>query len=241
MKTGIVVQARAGSQRLPQKMLLPFYGEMTLLDFVLSRVFDLGYPVVLATSTSKENDDLEAIAKNIGIPTVRGSENNLIDRFNLVALTHGFTNMIRVCGDNPLLDTHLLLSNISTLKTLAPDYVGWKIGDDIAIKTHYGFFSEGVSTKAIKRLVKSVESEHLTDVIYKSGRYDCIFKELRGGIPLGIRLTIDTQEDFDLVKTITKALLDCNIKLNYLDICKFIIKNKTWMDKMALNIKNNPK
>lgn len=236
MKTGIVVQARMGSKRLAGKMTLPFYGNMTLLEFVLVRLSKLGLPVVLATSREKENDVLEKLAKDLKIPTVRGSEDDLVDRFKFVAMTYGFEYMIRVCGDNPLIDTHLLMSLSSSINTYKNDYVGYVIDNVPAIKTHYGFFCEAISTKSLK---KAPPSEHLTDVIYKGK--NVLFKPVRGIAPKGIRLTIDTQEDFDLVKEVAKDLLDKNIPFNFFDISKHVQKNKAWMDKMAVNIKNNPK
>lgn len=51
MKTGIIIQARTGSTRLPKKMLLPFYGQKTILDIILQRInhaFD-SIDVIVAT------------------------------------------------------------------------------------------------------------------------------------------------------------------------------------------------
>ena len=36
-ETGIIIQVRTGSTRLPNKMLLPFCKRNTLLDFILER------------------------------------------------------------------------------------------------------------------------------------------------------------------------------------------------------------
>ena len=57
MKTGIIVQARTGSTRLPNKVILPFYKDQCILDIILQRLKTLSYPLVVATS-NHTNDKL---------------------------------------------------------------------------------------------------------------------------------------------------------------------------------------
>ena len=58
MKIGIIIQARMGSTRLPGKVLLPFYGEKTLLEVLLDKLHTaFSGKIIVATSIKENNDD----------------------------------------------------------------------------------------------------------------------------------------------------------------------------------------
>ena len=65
MQTGIIVQARTGSTRLPNKVLLPFYKEQCILDIILQKLKTLNYPVVVATSSHPNDNKIVKAAKKI--------------------------------------------------------------------------------------------------------------------------------------------------------------------------------
>jgi spore coat polysaccharide biosynthesis protein SpsF (cytidylyltransferase family) len=77
-----VVQARMGSQRFPGKMLAKL-GDRDLLSWVLTRVCNAKQlnQVVLATSDSRDDDQLASAASNFDVIVVRGSQNDVLDRF----------------------------------------------------------------------------------------------------------------------------------------------------------------
>ncbi|MFM9070388.1 MAG: cytidylyltransferase domain-containing protein, partial [Acidimicrobiaceae bacterium] len=81
-----VVQARMGSSRFPGKMLAKL-GDQELLSWVLSRVCDAKEldQVVLATSTSRDDDQLAELASNFEVLVVRGSQDDVLDRFTQAA------------------------------------------------------------------------------------------------------------------------------------------------------------
>ena len=77
-----IVQARVGSTRLPNKIILPFFKGKSILELLISKLKNVeGAKVILATSTNKENDLLEQIARQNGVFCFRGSENDVIQRF----------------------------------------------------------------------------------------------------------------------------------------------------------------
>jgi spore coat polysaccharide biosynthesis protein SpsF len=105
-KTLAIVQARMGSQRLPGKMMCEIAGE-PLLKLIFDRLRrSKGVDkIILATSINHENDSLERLAIKESIQCYRGSEDDVLDRFYQVAQREkDFRLMVRVCGDNPLID-----------------------------------------------------------------------------------------------------------------------------------------
>ena len=83
MKVVAIIQARMGSSRLPGKSLAKVYKKYSLLEMVLLRVLRAENPdvVILATSEESNCDPLEEISSRLGILTVRGSETDVLSRF----------------------------------------------------------------------------------------------------------------------------------------------------------------
>ncbi len=105
----VIVQARMGSSRLPGKMAALLAGR-PLIWHILQRAAAIGpdLPVVLATTTAPRDDQLAAVARELGLPTVRGSEDDVLGRFLLALDRHPARWVVRVCGDSPLFDPSFL-------------------------------------------------------------------------------------------------------------------------------------
>src|SRR5262249_25628955 len=103
-----VVQARVGSTRLPGKALLPIAGRPMVAHVVerigAARGVDV---VVLATTVNHEDDALETLARAAGVACVRGSVEDVLDRFRAVVNAHPAEVVVRVTADCPLLDPEI--------------------------------------------------------------------------------------------------------------------------------------
>lgn len=101
-----IIQARMGSERLPGKIMLEIAGEplLKLIFDRLKRAKEVDR-IILATSTNAEDDVLEKLARKESIECYRGSEDDVLDRFYQVSQRKkDFRFIVRVCGDNPLID-----------------------------------------------------------------------------------------------------------------------------------------
>jgi len=215
MQIGIIIQARLGSTRLKNKMVIPFYDDQSILQILLSKLQNT-IPIVLATTVAPQDDAIEAIAQDFNIPCYRGSEENVLDRFIKAAETYKFDRIIRICADNPFLDIDLINALIAASKTnQGVDYISfWTENKTPVIKTHFGFFAELVSISALKKVAEQTQNnlfiEHVTNYIYT---YPNVFKLKWLELPnflksrKDIRLTVDTEIDF---KNGQKILRDSN-------------------------------
>ncbi|MFT7485642.1 MAG: spore coat polysaccharide biosynthesis protein SpsF [Candidatus Paceibacteria bacterium] len=105
LRVAVVVLARAGSNRLPGKMMEPF-GSGSVLSSALQRCRSIASAdeIILATTTCPQDDALAAEAIALGIAVVRGSENDVVERMlqALDALEEPCDVIVRACADNPL-------------------------------------------------------------------------------------------------------------------------------------------
>src|ERR1700690_4091548 len=82
MRTVAVIQARAGSTRLPRKVLRPL-GDRPVLAWGIGAAgpADACDDVVVATTTSTDDDDVVATAEAFGARTVRGPVDDVLTRY----------------------------------------------------------------------------------------------------------------------------------------------------------------
>ena len=89
MKTLAIVQARMGSTRFPNKVMLPINGvpliELLLHRLSLAKLID---HILVATSTATGDKQLVAHVRSLGYEVFEGSENNVLDRFYKAAQSH---------------------------------------------------------------------------------------------------------------------------------------------------------
>ena len=99
-----IIQARMGASRLPNKMLLHLHG-YPVVEWVYRRVKEVSSidQLVFAIPNGVQDDVLAWYLKSIGANVYRGSEIDLVDRFNQAAKQYQSENVIRVCADNPLI------------------------------------------------------------------------------------------------------------------------------------------
>lgn len=220
MKTGIIIQARTGSTRLPKKMLLPFCENENLLDIAIAKAKSTGYPVVLATSNNQEDKQLKKIADQNKILFFAGDENNVLKRFIDAAEAFNLDVIIRYCADNPFIQADYIAQLIKEYEKAPHSYISFFTDNDLpSIKTHYGFFTELVELKALRSVYQKTSEniflEHVTNYIYTHPE---IFKIKKVRFPFKepvnkIRLTIDTEKDFEVAAHLFKNYSDASPEL----------------------------
>lgn len=248
---GIIIQARSGSTRLPQKMLIPFYNGDTILSLLIKRlkIAFPDYPVILATTKNEADDEIALVGHNLGINIFRGNEEDVLDRFISASENYGVQKIIRICADNPFLDVFSLRYLIDQFRKTNTDYLYFSLSNKKpTIVTHYGFWAEAVSYQALKRISLLTQDkkyrEHVTKYIYENPlefRLENIVIDKEIELYKNIRLTVDTQEDFHLMQQIYTSYLETKLPIapNYL--IPFIIKHDQWLLIMEKQIGDNNK
>ena len=239
LKTGIIIQARVGSTRLPWKVVLPFEDTLSMIEIILERLISYsgGMEIVLATSTSVEDEVLCRVAANMGIECFRGPEQDVLGRFIQAAEMHSFDNIVRICADNPFLDVKATLDLLDFLAGEDYNYLAYRIaGGTPSIKSHLGLWGEVVSLESLKKVKKltneKIYYEHVTNFIY--GHPD-MFKIKWVDAPelvyrrTDIRLTLDDETDFNLCRDIYREMKEEGSAFDLENIVRFLDRNKHFL------------
>jgi spore coat polysaccharide biosynthesis protein SpsF len=239
-KWGIIVQVRMGSTRMPGKVLKPFYGKKSIFNLIIERLLKVTNQITVATTINYEDNVIEENCRSIGIECFRGSENDVLSRFIEVADKNSFKKVIRICADNPFIDIQGIQSLIKYGENNPEqDYVSFYIGDTPVIRTHYGFWAEWVSVKALKQAhIKgsTFHKEHVTNYIYEHPKYFNIMKlpvEQSISNMQNLRLTVDTESDFTIAKSLYSVYAENN---NLVELIQFVKTKPEIFELMKENI-----
>ena len=239
MKIAFIIQARVTSSRLKGKI-LENIGNKKVIDWVIEAIkrrFDLEN-IILAIPENKEND---IIARLYGdkLKIIRGSEIDVAKRFIKGIDYFDLDYVIRICSDNPFIQTKFIEEIYDIALSLNPDYISYYCGEINCIKKPLGFFAEGFSTDKFKKAyyrMDKYDKEHVTPIFYEKG---INFNIIRLKVPRiineteFIRFTLDNKSDLLLYKEICKKYP--KDYYTYLDLIEIIKSDNIIFEKMKSN------
>ena len=249
-----VIQARMGSTRLPNKVMLSICGKPLLIRMA-ERVMraELCGTLVIATSTNIEDDVIEDLCINEGLNYFRGHPTDLLDRHYKAALKFNADAIAKIPSDCPLIDPviidkvyKLYLNNdFDFVSNLHP--ASYPDGNDVEI------FSFKTLETAWNEADKDFEREHTTPFIWERPdrfRIGNITWETGKDFSASHRWTIDYEDDYLFIRAIYEELYPHNPHFSMQDILTLIgekpylsnINNKFagkyWYDKHLDELKN---
>ncbi len=248
-KLGIILQARTGSIRMPEKVILPFYEGKSILDLLIEKVQKLVVTAVLATTVNPSDDRICELATKHNFPVFRGSENDVLDRFIQAARENKFDKIIRVCADNPFLDLAGMKTLIETFEKSDADYLSFQLaGNKPSILTHFGFWTEAVRLDALEKAQQLTNEklyhEHVTNYVY--GNPEIFDVQFIQADPLvfsrtDIRMTLDTPEDFRVQQQIFASISKENPNFGIPEIVSWLDQHPEILEIMKNEILKNQK
>ena len=228
-KTGIIIQARMGSKRLPGKVMKKINGK-PLIYYLLKRV-QLSSINNIFVATSVENNNqilLDYLSNNFPkIITYKGSEDNVFSRYLDIARKYNLSTIIRLTADCPLIDYRIINEMYDNFKSnnLDLDYFSnttpeeertYPDGMDVEI------FTLKALEKANKLNLTKSELEHVTPCFLNS-KYDFKTNKIDFKTNLSyLHLSVDYQHNFDLIERIINELLIDKIDASLDDILKVL-------------------
>ncbi len=205
-KTVAIVQARIGSTRLPGKVLKEVLGK-PLIHYLAERVgrCQLVDQVVYAIPDSAENDVLEDFLQQEGRTVYRGDEKDVLNRFCRAAAEAKADTVVRLTADNPLIDPAVIDQGIAHFYALECHYLSNTVERTFPRGMDVEVFTRALLDRTGLKAESSYDREHVTPyMLQQEGGGMDQFRYLYDASEY--RLTVDTQEDFDLIASIFSAL-----------------------------------
>ena len=216
-----IIEARFASTRLSGKVLKPILGEPMLARMIervmRARTID---SIVVATSTSRADDAVAAAAAQAGAECFRGSEEDVLERVVGAARAYDAQVIAETTGDCPLHDPAIVDKVVADYLLGGADFVSnihpytTPRGTDVRV-----FSADALA--AIERTSNDpADREHVSLYFWEHPeryRLRNVATELSTAAA-SLRLTVDTQPDFDLVTAIYEELYPRNSEFTVADV-----------------------
>ncbi|MGO9138885.1 MAG: cytidylyltransferase domain-containing protein [Syntrophales bacterium] len=198
MSIGAIIQARTGSKRLPQKILLelPHNSGVTVLENIIARAQKVKVidKIIVATSTDPEDDIVEVLCNRSQAICFRGDLENVLARFYHAASTHGLTTVIRLTADNPCYDYQVIGC---ALQAHMEDNNDYTITENYPLGTNVEVISFSALETCFQKASCQYEREHVTPYIYKTEPNEFKTRTVFSLVDnADLRLTLDTKDDY---------------------------------------------
>lgn len=202
------IEARMTSSRLPGKVLLPAAGK-PLLELMIERLRCVPAldAIVIATTTDSSSDPLEALADRLGVGCFRGSEDDVLGRVLGAARAYDAELIVETTGDCPLIDPATVGRVIERFRDGGVDYCSNTLERTYPRGMDVQVFPTAVLAEVAELTDDPADREHVSLYIYEHperyGLRSVVSERPESG---DLRLTVDTDEDYALVRAIFEAL-----------------------------------
>ncbi|MDA2915361.1 glycosyltransferase family protein [Nitrospinae bacterium AH_259_B05_G02_I21] len=218
----IILQARMNSERLPGKVMADIAGRPMLAHVVERlRLIEGADAVTVATSTNPADDHIEEYVHTLGLRCLRGSEDDVLDRFYSAARELRASTIVRATADDPLTDYESLTLMVSHHLATGADYT---CIDGLP----RGAQEEVVSFQALERCHREATAphhkEHVFEYILEHPEM-FIIERLVAPPDLcrpELRITVDTSEDLEVVRLIYKKLYQPGRVIHLREVISFL-------------------
>ncbi|RKQ92349.1 spore coat polysaccharide biosynthesis protein SpsF [Solirubrobacter pauli] len=212
MRTVATIEARMTSSRLPGKVLLPAAGKPLLEHMIerLRRVPELD-EVVIATTEDASSEPLQELADRLGVGCFRGSEDDVLARVLGAAQAYDAELIVETTGDCPLIDPATVSRVIERFHATGVDYCSNNLERTFPRGMDTQAFPTAVLAEVATLTQDPHDREHVSLYIYEHPeRYSLETVRFERPETGALRLTVDTEEDYELVRTIFDELYPAN-------------------------------
>lgn len=221
MRIVATIEARMRSSRLPGKVLRPIMGR-PMLELMIERLRLVPQldAIVVATTTDPSCEPIEELAHSLGVGCYRGSEDDVLDRVLQAARQAQAYLIVETTGDCPLIDPAMVSRVIDAFLAHEVDYCSNTLERTYPRGMEVQVFPLNVLEEVARLTDDPVDHEHVSIYIYEHPERFRLLNVTSDLPPdaASLRLTVDTREDFELVRRVYEALYSANPKFTLADI-----------------------
>jgi spore coat polysaccharide biosynthesis protein SpsF len=222
------IEARMTSSRLPGKVLKEAVGK-TMLELMVERLKRVPRldGIVIATTVNETDDPIVELARRHDVGCFRGSEDDVLLRVLKAAQFHNIDIIVQTTGDCPLIDPALVQDCIDDYLKGGADYVSNRLPRSFPIGMDTQVFATSVLAEIEARCKEPDDREHVSLAIYTEPtpyRLRHLVAPAHLTNP-GLALTLDTAEDYAVIKDIFEALYQDNPEFDLADMLLFLDQN----------------
>ena len=237
-KASVIIQARMGASRLPNKVLMPLAGK-PVLEHVIRRCqhAQLVDRVIVATTVDSKDLAIVNFVSGLGVNVFCGSVNDVLDRYFQAARLFELQHIVRITADCPMIDSDIINHVVGEYFNSRTDYAAntlketYPDGEDVEV------FSFDILSRAWNNAKMLSEREHVTPYIRKSG----VFKKINVANKIDLsrqRWTLDESLDYQKLSAIFDALYQKDAFFNIKDVLQFLAGHPQ-IDRMNAGITRN--
>jgi spore coat polysaccharide biosynthesis protein SpsF len=181
--------------------------------------------VLVGTSIESSDNSLVKLLEEKNINYFRGSLDNVLNRFASISKEYNPDFLVRITGDCPLIDPDII--DICVENCVAGKYDYFRLLEPYPDGLDVDIFKSSAITIANEKAKKISEREHIGQYFLNNPN-----DFLLGGINLfetrhqEIRITLDEEEDYKLLKELEKNLDDIQ-SIKYEKLLSYILDNKS--------------
>jgi len=234
-----ILQARMSSRRLPGKVLCEINGK-PMIYWQLQRIYRAKNvdKVIVATSTDTTDDPLVDFLISEEVLYVRGSLDNVKERFDNVITQFPSESFIRLTGDCPLVMPSLIDDLVDAFHEANVDY----LSNTIKPTFPDGLDIEVVKTEAFRKLdnasLSKAEIEHVTYGLYSRTGQFTIQNFINSQDLSNLRWTVDYHEDLEFVRDVFSYFTGREDSFNLIDLLDFLGNNRELKSTIDANRRN---
>lgn len=217
----VMVAVRMHSTRLPGKALIPIEGKPAIVH-LLERLKRATVPkaVVLCTSTHSDDQVLKAVAEQTGVEFFAGSEDDVMQRFLDAAERGQAEHVVRVTGDDLLVDP-------AYLDRLALHHIREEADYSCAPGLPKGTECEVISVRALKKARQLAEDSSWSEYMTWYLKVPEVFRVAEMPVEDSVRrpqyrLTLDYEQDLDVLRHVFAGLLRSRPSMTVAEIVAFL-------------------
>lgn len=233
MKIICFIEARCTSSRLPGKVLKPIVGK-PMLELMIERLRRARTldGIVIATTDRPTDDPVEALGRRLGVGVFRGSEDDVLRRVVGAAQQFGADVIVETTGDSPLIDPGIVDKAVADFRIGGADFVSNILDYTEPRGTDVRVFTTAALVEIDRLSSDPADHEHVSLHFWEHPekyRLRNVWTDFPPEVAQ-LRLTVDTQEDFDLVRAIFEALYPQHPDFTLADVLAFLAQHRELAD-----------